>query len=444
MSRPQLPPSTPTKHSGLVYGSSLLPSLPSARSGRDESERPASALSTGQQELRALQSTVNRMTAKVPFIVRESVQAVVELLMRKNEDLQSQLDASQAEAVRLRRESSELRTQSLATERNLQVSRDKVRFMEEKVSVLEEELDTQRKYSVRNARYIERLSSSNKLMIDSIQSIEMNDEKQDVQDNDLKAILLKAVRDNYQCKQTLAEMERRLEDLRESLKFSEKQSRKYQLQLEEMRATSEMSLEEVKHDEGPAKRKSDNSVDERLVALMHRNSTDPTEVLSIVRRVLNHAATCPTSLDIHDVASHYCLADIAKVLSIDVIVVFLRLPDSDIVYKYTPRSPRKYSDIVFNPDERSILSAVIASENMARSNLLDSSFHHDIDGCPGLVVSRFLSVPLKSKVFQHTIGAVHFLNKLNGEFFTEVDEFMASLFADELSSVLGYSNFTNI
>ena len=436
MSRPGLPPSTPTKHSGFVYGSSLLPNLPSARS-RDEADRPSSALSTGHQELRALQSTVNKMTAKVPFIVRESVQAIVELLMRKNEDLQSQLDASQAEALRLRKETSELRAQTIATEKNLQVSREKVKFLEEKVSMMEEDLDTQRKYSVRNARYIERLSSSNKLMIDSIQCIKMNEGKQEVPDNDLKAILLKAVRDNYQCKQTLAEMERRLEDLRESLKFSEKQSRKYQLQLEELRSTSEVPLEELKHDEGPVKRRNDNSVDERLVALMSRNSTDPMEVLSFVRRVLSHAATCPTSMDVSAVASHFCQSDIAKALSVDVIVVFLRLPDSDIVYKYTPRSPCKYTDIVYHLENKSILSSVMTSESMLRSNMLDSNFNHEIDGCPGLVVTRFLSVPLKSKVLGQAIGAVHFLNKLNGEFFTEVDEFMAAVFADELSAALG-------
>ena len=442
MSRPSLPPSTPTKHSGFVYGSGLLPSLQAARSSRDDPDRPLSAMSTGHQELRALQNTVNRMMAKVPFVVRESVQATLELLMRKNEDLQTQLEAGQTETTYLRKEASDLRKQSTLAEKNLEVSRDRVKFLEERVGLLEEELETRRKYSVRNARYIDRLSSSNKLMIESLNCMQSKESSHGIAESDLKAILLKAVRDNYQCKQTLAEMERRLEDLRERLKFSEKQSRKFQLQLEEIKSTGAVSLVEVKKlEEGPMKRRNDGSVDERLEALMKKNSTDPVELLSFVRHVLGHGAVCPVSLDVNEVAPHFCRADIAKALAVDVIVVFLRVPDADIVYKYTPRTPKKFTDVIFNTDVRSVLSSVLLSENMVRSNLLDSNFNHEIDGCPGLVVTRVLSVPLRSKALQQVIGVVHFLNKLNGEFFTEVDEFMGSLYADQVSLALGYTTF---
>jgi hypothetical protein len=274
-------------------------------------------------------------------------------------------------------------------------------------------------------------------MIDSLNSI--NDDA--FEDRDPKVILLKAVRDNYQCKQSLAETELRVEELRENLKQSEKQCRTYQLQLEEIKSTGSVSFVKAQKptDENPVKKKSNATADERLEALIARSSTDPSEVLSQAKKIFSHIALSPTPTDVNTVACHLCSAEASKALRLDAIVVFLKYPDSDVIYKFTPRCFNIHTDIIYDIDAKSLLNTVMTTESVLRFNTLDASYDNDIDGCIGLKVSRVLSSPLKTKTNGQVMGAIHYFNKHDGEMFTDVDEFLGVLYAEQVGHLLRYT-----
>lgn len=404
---------------------------------------------TGQMELSALQATVNKMLNKVPYSIRESVLAVVNLISRKCEDQQVQLDIVLAENQRLKQELKAANSKTIKSEQNEEVYKQKISQLQDQVVSMQDDVDSRQRYSIRNKRFIAQLSKTNQLLIDSIHAVQgdvkLDDDpapfvqgttmKAEMEPNDMKAILLRMMRDNYQAKENLHIMEHRVDELRAHLKRSEKQCRQYEQQLEELKSTGAVSVVAVqKVDEKPTKKGSTASIDERLEQILTRNASDQIEVITKIQGIMAHLAGCPRSLDLSAVSSFLCRPEAARALGVDVLVIFVYIPFIDLLYKYTPRSTEP--EIIYNTNTKSILTLVSSTGQTMRYNTLDSTFDSQVDGCPGLKVTRALSVPMIGRFNGKPVGGVHFLNKSNGELLSDVDEVLAFIYATEVACLV--------
>ena len=428
-------------------------------------------------QLKVLRANLSRMISKQPYELRESINGIVDLVLRKSEETQTKYDCSQSDCLKLRAENKALAARLHASEKADSVNKEKICRLEERVTGMKDDLDYRQKYSVKNSRYIATLSSSNRLMIDSLNAIKDEDmrasgtittaiskghalnntnnkepstaislgESTSFDRHAMKMTLLRTVRDNYQCHQSLVELEHRVEEYRESLRRSERQCRTYQLEVEELKRTRGsndvyVAAKAIPDDESVVvKRRTNSTFEDRLELLLSKNAMEPLEVITKMKMIFQHLSACPFSLDCSQVAYHLAHDHAARAIGVDVILIFLKCFENDVILKYSPRSQK--AEILYE-EKVSVLATVFATESPVRCNVLDSGFDLAVDGCLGLKMSRLLSIPIRSKRNGQIIGVIHFLNKTNGELFSEVDEMLGVVFADQaalpLSSVMSF------
>ena len=73
------------------------------------------------------------------------------------------------------------------------------------------------------------------------------------------------------------------------------------------------------------------------------------------------------------------------------------------------------------------------------------SYNAEIDGVPGMITKKMLSVPLLNKGRDVVIGTMQLLNKKGNENFTEVDELYALMYADQVAAlIVACQNYDNL
>lgn len=171
---------------------------------------------------------------------------------------------------------------------------------------------------------------------------------------------------------------------------------------------------------------------------MGRQALDPMEGIMLLRRLVAFLATTPSNLHLGDVCNHITSRDLARIFDVDLVCLFIIPPDNPkIFHKYTMRS--KEPEIIHIDDSKSLAADVVKYRHIARLNSLIRVDAHNVsvDGCPGIVTKRILSIPLFDATQNKVIGAVHMLNKSQmSEIFTEVDELFGMIYADQAASIV--------
>jgi len=196
-------------------------------------------------------------------------------------------------------------------------------------------------------------------------------------------------------------------------------------------------------------------MDDRFTALLKRDALEPLEGIKVMRRVLQFMANAPPATNLIEVAQYVVSRDMTKIFDAEIACVHLLSSSmnecykQDTLRKITPRSndvetfdSREYRGS--GKDEReptSIAWETIRSGHALRLNTIHgrvaSNFNKLVDGVPGVIPKRFLSVPLKNFLTNEIIGAISLINKNNpADAFSEADELMCLLLCDQVSALL--------
>jgi len=195
-------------------------------------------------------------------------------------------------------------------------------------------------------------------------------------------------------------------------------------------------------------------MDDRFTALLKRDALEPLEGITIMRRVLQFMANAPPTSNLLEVARYVVGRDMTKIFDAEIACVHLLSSSmnecykQDTLRKITPRSnevetfdSREYRGGGKDEPAASIAWETIRSGHALRLNSMhgrtSNSFNKQVDGVPGVVPKRFLSVPLRNFLTNEIIGAISLINKNNpADAFSEADELMCLLLCDQVSALL--------
>lgn len=172
-SRPVLPGTTPAPGpAGLrnVYASKSPPPPPSEN---HSAQFHAPTANTNNQKA-LLDKTVNKIVAKLPFQLRESVTAVITMAMTSAENVQKDLDICYHEIAVLRSDLTKKTNEAKILRKNCALYEERVRSLEENVEVLRDNIDSRQKFSIKNKSAMTRLSSTNRMLIDALDALQSN------------------------------------------------------------------------------------------------------------------------------------------------------------------------------------------------------------------------------------------------------------------------------
>lgn len=285
--------------------------------------------------------------------------------------------------------------------------------------------------------------------------------------NKLRESLLRVAREHYKSMKLSEVLDAKVAEQRVALRHADERARTMLLELAELRSIDgragglqsnapgvPMSLnpnpvvEEMQASfvtSGAVKRI--NKIDERFKALLSRAAIDPLDGIAKIRSVVNHIAYAPTCMDVVESAVYFCNRDITNVFDVDIVEIFLLNKEGNQANKFTQRSST--CEVVSLHNTKSLVSEVIAVGRTARINNMNRmpSYNAEIDGVPGMITKKMLSVPLLNKGRDVVIGTMQLLNKRGNENFTEVDELYALMYADQVAAVIvacqNYNNLCN-
>lgn len=122
---------------------------------------------------RALQEkALSRMTAKLPFELRESVTAVVKMAFSASQRMQEDMDLNNQELLVLRSEvAAKTRDNHTLHKANLNC-REQIRGMAENIDSLKDEISTRQNFTIRNRSAMTRLASTNRMLIDVLDALQ--------------------------------------------------------------------------------------------------------------------------------------------------------------------------------------------------------------------------------------------------------------------------------
>ena len=258
----------------------------------------------------------------------------------------------------------------------------------------------------------------------------------------LRSSLLCVVREHIKSIKTQEVMEKELTEARSTAKATLRLNKQLKVENDDLKALKTdgdnlLPTEDVEGnmDDFPIvnKQKYFNKVDERFKVLIDRGSIETHDLLLKLRRIIGHIVHAPATLNINELLRFVTHGETCKVFEVEMLNVFLLRHDArgHCMNKYNTRSTEP--EVFDIEDARSVAFDVIKTGKTARLNSLARILHFKpaIDGVPGLVVRRLMSIAIKGG--GRTIGCVHFLNREKTPF-TEADELVAMIFSDFLNA----------
>lgn len=286
------------------------------------------------------------------------------------------------------------------------------------------------------------------------------------QTDKLRESLLRVAREHYRSVKNTETLERQVEELRLKLKESEKLNKKLEIELEDLRSVTGGGGDSKNGMEDNSNKFNENDgavtipignkngyygkIDERFKSLLSRQTIDPTDALVQLRRLLAYMAAAPSSLNLSDVTPYLLAPELMKILDVEMVCLFLlekNYLNEAIVKKYTPRSKDSVAFKLHAKESQSLASDILKMPRVVRHNRLDriQQYRVTIDGVPGVMPRRILSIPLldvhdNSRV----LGTVHLINRNNNVIFSEGDELFAMIYADFAAMLIHGCNVTRM
>jgi hypothetical protein len=178
-----------------------------------------------------------------------------------------------------------------------------------------------------------------------------------------------------------------------------------------------------------------------LQALIAHNHIEMSDALLQLRRLYSYLSCAPVKHDVDEAVTYLTSREALKIFNAETINVYL-VPHYNNV---NAQVFNKHSRSLAVPQVYefkgcvSVATDVITKNQFIRLNSLhgrhtQSSFNQEVDGGENITVKRILCVPLHDAAAGRTIGVITFVNKTNGDVFTEVDDLFAEMFAEHATT----------
>lgn len=116
--------------------------------------------------------SISKIISKLPYEVRETVTAVVNMSMVNAHNIQKDLEISRHEVTILRNDLSKKINESHSIKKTCQLYEERIRAQEENIEILKDNLDSRQKFNIKNKSAMIRLSSTNKMLIDALDALQ--------------------------------------------------------------------------------------------------------------------------------------------------------------------------------------------------------------------------------------------------------------------------------
>lgn len=440
---------------------------------------------------------VKKVLKDLPINTRETLTSLFHQTQMTIEKLSNDLVMSKSESNKLRNQLKKNFIESEKTSRIIANYQDQTRISNINVRTMQEEVAQYRKKHIRNMRALNRMTSTNHMLIDALNVINMsnkyaekhskglrNESTNEIMESSspsslsdkgnfvsekLEETVMRLARSYYSSMKTIEMLELRVEKLRISTKKYNQKVQQLQLELDDMlgkqgeRYDADTDEEEMRNLDTSAKsttntifsvnpRRPYETIDHRFETLVNARTVDASEGLIQLRKAVEYLGNIKSKNDLNSLLQYFVSPELAKILSVDYIIIYLKpcvynikgseAFNSNIISKYTTRSSNpEIIDISDLKHSTSIAGRVLSGNGKAiRLNTIDKvkSFNSDIDSSPGILVNRLMSIPLFKNLdneFCHSIfGAIHLINKHS--FFSESDEIVIGNYSKCISTNL--------
>ncbi len=140
-------------------------------SNNDCGVRPASAGGSIQFQLHSQEKILLKHIANLPYLQRENILSVFNFLSSSIVTYENKMEAACNEAHHLRTTTKQVLSERDISNKVLENYKEKLKIMQDSVETMRDHVDTQRNFSVRNKRVVERLSATNRMLIDSLEAL---------------------------------------------------------------------------------------------------------------------------------------------------------------------------------------------------------------------------------------------------------------------------------
>ena len=172
--RPVLPGSTPAPApSGKtsVYQGTLSPHFdpaatrpPSHEEVYGEASLVSGSTLAATQYRKSQERAINKIVQKLPYQLRDSVTAIMNMTLSASEIAQKNLEISHHELIDMRNELHKKSIELETAQKTLHIYREKLKGQNESLGMLRDDLNNKAVHALRNPKYISRLSSTNKML----------------------------------------------------------------------------------------------------------------------------------------------------------------------------------------------------------------------------------------------------------------------------------------
>lgn len=544
--RPLLPGSTPApppSGKASVYQTTAVPHfdpkpfIPQDAYATDVHGSISSTMAATQYR-KSQERAISKIVNKLPYQLRESVSSIVNMTLSASEIAQKNLEISHHELIDLRNELNRKNIELETAQKTCGIYREKLRGQHESMDTLKDDLDTKAKHALRNQKYLARLSSTNKMLIGSLNALNVeppspamkaadkrsrpimlrpmsyNDQPESGNEavaaqagelgashpnllqviskpsspadsnqypqaattvgapntfanEKLRASLLRVAREHYLSQKLSQSLERKIDELRHTLREAEAKNRLLVNELSELRSvhsdetgalggagSSTNAVRELGAG-SIVKVRSYGKIDDRFKACIKRDTLSPESGLLATRRILEFMSYAPITMDMSEIAQFIVNKDANKIFGTEIMCLTLKnksndssklpqfgVPLSIPVSRHSSREDRPDSLVIVQKAKgqgKCLVFDCMTLGHPTRSNNLNrvGAFDPAVDVCSGVVASRIMCIPLRDCTSSSgaTIGAIQFINKV-GDGFTEADELLGLVFADQASTLL--------
>ena len=344
---------------------------------------------------------VTKMVARLPMNIREPVTSILQLAFDMSHNAQQKVDTQQGEVIVLRSDVKKKSKQLEQLNNTCDIYRDRLKILEEKLRSLQDDLKSRAMITTQNKRALNRMSGTNRMLINSLEAlnVEIGDQKEDDDDDDdsrddnhgghrrasspsglktnnsitsiseilssvpgventkplgdnhanskLRDSLLRISREHYTYVKKTETLEKTLLELRKELVEAEARSRRFKIELDEFK---DPSVHEDGVDIEEQRRKINAGVSSRALKMniadiddlfkfqvFHRNAIEPVEAVVFMRRLISLVSAVPTTSE-ESILAHYLISEhTAKIFQVEGMVLSVALDDGGGLTKYVSR-----------------------------------------------------------------------------------------------------------
>lgn len=488
--RPVLPETTPSP--ALAGGRTNAYSTmmePRAKSSADVNAQTDSI-----DYRRPSEVALNRLVTKLPIDIRENVSGVVAMALTDSAIARRSMADISNEMLLLRAELKKKTAEQEQANQRCAIYADRLNIMEQKMSGLQDNIETHQKFSFRSKRAVNRLSTTNRMLIDAFEALQTghqshknsapslhndqsspvslqsgvqgstsetssfmqangNPAKNTTQNDKLRESLLRIAREHYKTVRMAETLELKVDELQGKLKVSDGKAKDMETELFELRDLNAERLNSgdyvrpSQQDEGnqlkiKSIRETQDVVDEKLKRLLERNAFDPVDGLTQLRRLLAIFEGAPTALHTLETAFYLCSRYICKVFDVEMMSFYLYYQKTLTRYSTGKMEVEMYH--LHEASETSVVQEILKTGQPMRLNSMKEGrmpavYNPDIDGADGISVKKLLAVPIQDRRNKVTFGVLTFINKSRNpasSSFSELDEIFATMYAEHASTLL--------